>query len=262
MKQYQLLVTALLLSASVAVAQSSTRDIELGIKGGPTFTHGYTTIPGQTVGGIQIPALDNASNGIGIGYSGGIWVRKNFNRFFIQAEASYNRFVLKQIGNITVDVNANPALANGIPVSIQPGLVNATLEVVSESILESVNVPILFGKRWGSLRAYIGPNLIFIQKANATRNTEGYISANPAINFPAATIPATTSTTNLLNVYEAQNLEVKDFTYAAEVGLGFTALRFLDIDLRYAVPVGGVYKDNNIKGFLGIATATLGIKVF
>jgi hypothetical protein len=265
MKLNQLSVAALFtLSASAAFAQTPLPSLELGVKGGATFTHGYTTIPSQTVGSVQVPTLENKSNGIGYGYSGGLWARKNFNKFFLQAEVTYNRFVLKQITDVTLDVNANPALANALPISVKPGLVNATLNVTSESVLESVNIPILVGKRWldGKLRGYIGPNFIFVQKAQATRNTSGRINANAAVNFPETTVPVTTSTTNLLNKYEAQNLEVKDFTYAVELGVGFTPIRFIDVDVRYAVPVGGVYNDANIKGFLGIATVSLGIKVF
>ncbi|MFD2569705.1 outer membrane beta-barrel protein [Spirosoma soli] len=270
MKLSQLSIAALLLvSASAATAQTSVgttpiRSIELGVKGGGTFTHGFTNIPAQSIGSVQVPALENKSNGIGYGYSGGLWARKNFDKFFIQAEVTYNRFVLKQKTDVTLDVNANPALANAIPVSVQPDLLNASLNIVSESVLESVNVPILFGKRWmdGKLRGYIGPNLIFVQKAEANRVNSGQINANAAINFPQTAIPATNSSTNLLNRYEAQNLEVKDFTYAVELGVGFTPINFLDVDVRYAVPVGGVYKDANITGFLGIATVSLGFKVF
>ncbi|WP_018622388.1 outer membrane beta-barrel protein [Spirosoma luteum] len=270
MKTNQFLITALfVLSASAAIAQNSGQSsffsaIEGGVKGGVTFTHGFTTIPGQAVGSVQVPDLENKSNGIGLGYSGGLWARKNFPAFFIQAEVTYNRFVLKQKGVITVDVNANPALANALPVSVQPGLLNATLNVVSESVLEAVDVPILFGKRWmdGKLRGYAGPTFIFVQKATATRNTGGILNANSAVAFPQTDIPATTGTTNLLNRYEAQNLEVKDFTYALELGVGYTPLPFLDVDLRYALPVGGVYKDKGIKGFLGIATLSIGYKLF
>lgn len=264
MKLHQLSFAALLLLGASATAQTNNRSLEIGIKGGATFTHGYTNITGQTVGSVTIPTLYNKNNGIGYGFSGGIWARKNFSRFFIQVEATYNRFVLKQVGPLTVDVNANPALANAIPVSIQPGLVNASLNIVSESTLEAIDVPILFGKRWmnGKLRGYIGPNFIFVQKASATRITSGAINANTTVNFPQTDIPATTTTTNLLNKYDAQNLEVKDFTYAVELGIGYTPIRFLDVDVRYAVPVGGVYKDTSIKGFLGIATVTLGFKVF
>lgn len=259
----------LLLSALTAKAQTtsspySIRAIEFGIKGGGTFTHGYTTIPAQTVNGVQVPGLDNKNNGIGYGYSGGLWLRKNFSSFFIQAEATYNRFVLNQQAAITLDVNANAALANALPISVQPGLLNASLNVVSESVLETVNVPVLFGKRWldGKLRGYAGPNFIFIQKAEATRATSGSINANSAVNFPQTDIPATTGKTNLLNKYEAQNLEVKDFTYALEVGIGYSPVRFLNVDVRYAAPVGGLYKDANIKGFLGMATVSLGFKLF
>lgn len=264
MKLSQLSIAALLLLSTAAIAQNSVRPFEFGIKGGGTFTHGYTTIPGQTVGSIQVPNLENKNNGIGYGYSGGLWARKNFNNFFIQAEVTYNRFVLKQVGVITVDVNANPALANALPVSVQPGILNATLNIVSESVLEAVDVPVLFGKRWmgGKLRGYAGPNFIFIQKAEATRTTSGVLNANSSVAFPKTDIPATTGKTNLLNKYEAQNLEVKDFTYALEVGVGYTPVPFLDVDLRYAAPVGGVYKDTGIKGFLGIATLSLGFKVF
>lgn len=265
MKLSQLAFAALLLvSTSAAIAQNTIRPFEFGIKGGGTFTHGYTTIPGQAVGSVQVPNLENKNNGIGYGYSGGLWARKNFSNFFIQAEVTYNRFVLKQVGIITVDVNANPVLANALPVSVQPGLLNATLNVVSESVLEAVDVPVLFGKRWmgGKLRGYAGPNFIFIQKAEATRTTSGVLNANSSVAFPKTDIPATTGKTNLLNKYEAQNLEVKDFTYALEVGVGYTPVPFLDVDLRYAAPVGGVYKDTGIKGFLGIATLSLGFKVF
>ncbi len=213
---------------------------------------------------MQVPNLKNESNGIGMGYSGGLWARKNYPAFFIQAEVTYNRFVLKQKGTITVDVNANPALANALPVSVQPGLLNATLNVVSESVLEAVAVPILLGKRWmdGKLRGYAGPNLIFVQKATATRNTAGVLNANSAVAFPQMDIPATTSSTNLLNSYEAKNLEVRDFTYALSLGAGYTPLPFLDVDLRYTLPVGGLYKDKGITGFLGLATLSIGYKLF
>lgn len=263
MKVSQLSIAALfLISMSTAIAQ--TRPFEFGIKGGATFTHGFTKVPAQTIGSVQVPALENKNNGIGYGYSGGLWARKNFNTFFIQAEVTYNRFVLKQKTAVTLDVNANPALANALPVTVQPGLVNASLNATSESILEAVDVPILFGKRWmgGKLRGYAGPNFIFVQKATLDRTTAGVINANSTVNFPQTTIPASSASTNLLNKYEAQNLEVKDFTYAVELGVGYSPIPLLDVDFRYAVPVGGVYKDSNITGFLGIATVTLGFKLF
>jgi hypothetical protein len=263
MKLSQFSIAALLLlSASAAVAQ--TRPFEFGIKGGATFTHGFTNVPAQSIGSVQVPALENKNNGIGYGYSGGLWARKNFNNFFIQAEVTYNRFVLKQKTAVTLDVNANALIANALPISVQPGLINASLNATSESILEAVDVPILFGKRWmgGKLRGYVGPNFIFVQKAQLNRITAGVINANSTVNFPQTDIPATSGTTNLLNKYDAQNLEVKDFTYAVELGVGYSPVPFLDVDVRYAVPVGGVYKDSNITGFLGIATVSLGFRVF
>lgn len=263
MKLSQLSIAALLL-VSMSTAMAQTRPFEFGIKGGATFTHGFTKVPAQTIGSVQVPNLENQNNGIGYGYSGGLWARKNFNTFFIQAEVTYNRFVLKQKTAVTLDVNANATLANALPITIQPGLVNASLNATSESILEAVDVPILFGKRWmgGKLRGYAGPNFIFVQKATLDRTTAGIINANSTVNFPQTTIPSSSASTNLLNKYEAQNLEVKDFTYAVELGVGYSPIPLLDVDFRYAVPVGGVYKDSNITGFLGIATVTLGFKVF
>lgn len=240
------------------------RPVEFGIKGGATFTHGFTNIPAQSVSGVDVPALQNKSNGIGYGYSGGLWARKNFSNFFIQAEVTYNRFVLKQKTAVTLDVNANAALANALPISVQPGLLNASLNIVSESVLEAVNVPILVGKRWlgGKLRGYGGPSFLFVQKAEVTRNTSGVINANSAVSFPQTDIPANVGTTDLRNKYEAQNLEVKDFTYALALGVGYSPVSFLDVDVRYTVPVGGIYKDVKVTGLLGIATVSLGFKVF
>ncbi len=265
MKLSQLSLAALLIvSTSAVMAQTSVRPFEFGIKGGATLTHGFTNVPAQAIGSVQVPALENKNNGIGYGYSGGLWLRKNFNSFFIQAEVTYNRFVLKQKTAVTLDVNANTTLANALPISVQPGLLNASLNATSESVLEAVDVPILFGKRWmgGKLRGYVGPNFIFVQKATLSRTTSGIINANPAVSFPQTDIPASSATTNLLNKYAATNLEVKDFTYAVELGVGYTPIPFLDVDVRYAVPVGGVYKDSNITGFLGIATVSLGFKIF
>lgn len=269
MKLHQFSIFILLLASTLsAVAQRQTtagsrRSLDFGIKGGGTLTHGFTNIPAQVVNGVQIPAVENKSNGVGFGYSGGVWVRKNFPSFFIQAEATYNRFVLKQKTDVILDVNANPTLSNALPISVQPGLLSASLNAVSESVLESVDVPVLIGKRWmnGRLRTYAGPNFIFVQKAQITRTTSGQINANPNISFPQVSIPASTGTTDLRNKYVAQYLEVKDFTYALELGIGFTPINFLDIDVRYAVPVGGIYKDTKITGFLGIATVSLGFKV-
>lgn len=260
------MVAVLLLSAVTAPAQTPMLGLDVGIKGGATFTHGFTNIPAQRVGtsGIEVPALNNKSNGIGFGYSGGLWARKNFNAFFIQAEVTYNRFVLKQKTDVTLDVNANPAIANALPISVLPGVLNASLNITSESILEAIDVPILFGKRFmgGRVRAYAGPNFIFVQKAEANRVNAGQLNGNAAVGFPQTPIPASGGTTNLLNKYEAGNLEVKDLTYALELGVGFSPVRFLDVDVRYALPVGGVYNDNNITGFLGIATVSVGYKIF
>lgn len=266
------IVAALLLTSTAVLAQSPSqspiRSIEVGLKGGPTFVHGYTTIPAQPTGiaGVTIPQIDNKRNGTGVGYTGGAFVRFNsYNRKgFVQVELTYNRYLLKQKTNITLDVNAEPSLAAQLPISFAPGLLNATVDITSESSIESFNVPVLFGRRLlnNKLRAYMGPTLIFVNKSQAVRSTVGQVNPNAAIGFAAAiVIPPTPETTNLLSVREAANLEVKRFTWALEVGLGVSPLSWLDLDVRYAVPAGGVYKDTNIKGYLGIASITAGIKL-
>ncbi|MEZ0483661.1 outer membrane beta-barrel protein [Fibrella aquatica] len=265
-------LSAALLTTTVTLAQttfsSSIRSIEVGLKGGPTFVHGYTTIPAQPTGiaGVQIPQIENIRNGTGVGYTGGAFVRfNNYRRKgYVQVEMTYNRYVLKQRTNLTLDVNANPSLAARLPVSFAPGLLNATVNITSESSIESFNVPVLFGRRLlkDRLRAYMGPTLLFVNKSQAIRNTEGQVNPNTTIGFATAVpIPVTTETTNLLSPREAANLEVKRFSWALEAGLGVSPLRWLDIDVRYAVPAGGVYRDTAIEGFLGIATVTAGIKL-
>jgi len=239
--------------------------LEVGIKAGGTFSHGYTTIAPQpgAFEGVTVPEVNNKSNGVGTGYSAGIWARKNFQSIFLQAEVSYNRFLLKQKTNVPqLDVNASTTLSSRLPVSIAPGLVFATLNATSESVLESINVPLLVGKRWldGRLRVYGGPNLLFVQKAEATRTSSGQINGNAAIGFPDVPIPASTETSNLMS-QRAGILEVKNFTYAAEVGVGTTLLNSLDVDLRYALPVGGIYRSTDITGFLGIATLSVGYRL-
>ncbi len=264
--RYLPLTAALLFTVTVASAQFSFKDIHVGIKGGGTATHGNTTIPAQPTGidNVQVPKLDNKNNGIGYGYSAGLFARKDMRKGFIQAEVTYNRFVLKQKTDVTLDVNANPALSNALPVSFAPGVLNASLNVTSESALESINVPIMIGRRIldGKVRAYFGPNFIFVTSAQAIRNTGGQINANNTIGFATVPIPTSPTTTNLLNKYDAGVLEVKDFTYAADFGLGISPIKNLDLDLRYAIPVGKVYKDKNIGGYLGIATLTLGYRIF
>ena len=254
------------MNATAAIAQTPTKGIEFGIKGGATVTHGFTNIPAQTAGtlGVEVPAFKNKSNGIGLGYSGGLWARKNINSFFVQAEVTYNRFVLKQKTDVTVDVNANAAIASALPVSVIPGLLTASLNITSESVLETVNVPILFGKRFmdGRLRAYAGPSVIFIWKAKANRVNAGRLNANPAIGFPETPIPASGGTTNLLNKFEARNLEVNDITYGLELGAGFSPINRVAVDVRYTLPVGGLYNDRKITGFLGFATVSLAYTIF
>ena len=115
MNQKSYILAGLLLASGATMAQLPERPIEVGLKGGATFVHGFTTIPAQptSIVGVQVPQIDNKNNGIGMGYSAGAFVRFNkYNRKgYVQIELTYNRYLLKQKTNLTLDVNANPALA-------------------------------------------------------------------------------------------------------------------------------------------------------
>ncbi|MGF7216394.1 hypothetical protein GGR92_002559 [Spirosoma lacussanchae] len=258
MKQVQLTALVLLIGSTLAMGQQK---LEGGIKGGPTFTHGYTTIPSIPLSAnVAIPQLDNKSNGIGTGYSFGIWGRQNFDRFYVQVEVDYNQFILKQKANLTIPAGLAAVLSGlSLPPAV-PAQTPATVNITSTSTLESFNIPILFGKRWsdGKVRAFVGPNLLFTRKAEAKRNTTATIAG---LTFNAPETTSDLKNPNPQNPSE-RALEVKSFTYAAEVGVGYTFLNRLDLDARYALPVGGVYKDKNIKGYLGIATLSLGLRLF
>lgn len=258
MNKLQVITAALLLSASATMAQNQ---FEGGIKGGVTLTHGYTTVPPVALSPtISLPQLDNKTNGIGTGYSGGVWVRKNFSKLYVQVEVDYNRFILKQKTDFSVPAGVAAILAGiSLPAQVPPQT-PANINFVSESVLESINVPILLGRKFcdGNFRVFGGPNLLFTRKAEAKRNTTASIGTS---SFSPAE-----STSDLLNPNPSSALEkalqVMNFTVAAEVGVGYTFLRRFDLDARYAVPVGGVYKDKDIKGFLGIGTVSLGIRLF
>ncbi|RIV18995.1 PorT family protein [Fibrisoma montanum] len=255
-------IFALVCCSTVGLAQEP---FEAGVKGGATFTHGYTRIPAVTVpvsasASVTIPQLNNDNNGIGTSYSYGLWARKNYDRFFIQVEADFNSFLLKQQTNLNVPAALAFTIARQPRPSIIPAETPTAVTIISESTLQSINIPILFGRRWvnGKIRGYLGPNLLFTTRAEVRRNTSATIGG------ATITVPETTTdlkNPNLQNPTEAQ-LKVKAFTFAGEIGVGYTILNRIDLDARYAVPVGGVYENKAITGYLGIATVTLGYRLF
>jgi Outer membrane protein beta-barrel domain len=258
-----------------ALAQPRQPLLEFGVKAGGTFTNGHTSVATQDLGpNGKVPELTNKANGIGTGYTGGLWVRRNFDGFFLQTEATYNRFVLNQKTNTTtLDVKAVGALAGdlvpaafaSILQSLPLGTLSATLDINSVSNLESVNVPILVGKQFANnrFRVYAGPSFWFVRKAEINRDVTGQVNAAPAVSpLLANPYPLTsTGTTDLLNPDIAGTLAIKTFTYALDIGAGLTVFRRFDVDVRLTGPVGGVYKSKDIKGFGGSAIVTLGYRI-
>ena len=265
-------VTIVLLG-SLARAQTALPALELGLKAGGTFTTGQTTVPTQDLGANgKIPELNNKRNGIGTGYTGGLWVRRNFNGFFLQTEATYNRFVLNQKTNTTVDVKAIgtlagdlvPAAFTSILQALPAGQLSATLDINTVSTLQTVTVPVLVGKRFANerVRLYAGPSLWFVTKAEVNRDVTGQVNPNASIPQLANGFPLTSTGTTDLLTDAAGTLRVKPFTYALEIGAGATLFSRLDLDLRVTAPVGGIYKNKNIKGFGGAAIVTVGYRIF
>lgn len=258
MKRIQFTALVFLASMVSALAQG---DFEGGVKGGATFTHGYTTIPSVPLSAtLSIPQLNNKNNGIGTGYSFGIWGRQNFSKFFLQVEVDYNKFLLKQKTDFSVPAAVAAVLAGQPLPSAIPASTPTNINTISESTLESVNIPILIGKKWfgGKFRAFLGPNLLFTTKAEAKRTSTATV-----LSFSIPT-PETTSDLKNPNPQSPTEsiLKVKSFTYAAEIGVGYTFFRRLDLDVRYAAPVGGIYQNKDITGYLGIATVSLGLHLF
>ena len=273
MKSLIINLLAIVLFSPLAHAQNTLPSLELGLKAGGTFTDGYTTVPAQDLGSNgKIPELNNKRNGIGTGYTGGIWVRRNFNGFFLQAEANYNRYVLNQRTNATVDVKALGTLAGElVPAAFTPilqalpaGQLSATLDINTVSTLQTVTVPVLIGKRFANerVRLYAGPSFWFVTRAEVSRDVTGQVNPNASIPQLANGFPlSSTGTTDLLTD-TAGVLRAKPFTYALEAGAGATLFSRVDLDLRVTAPVGGIYKNKDIKGFGGAALVTVSYRIF
>lgn len=251
-----------LLVAITAQAQST---IESGIRGGATFTHGYTVIPTQPIApGLEVPRIRNSNNGIGVGFLGSIWIRKKFDRFFIQAEVNYSSLFLKQKAPIDrIDVAAATEFGVNLPISLPPGTLFARLNTTSEPTLTSITVPVFIGKQGqeGRWRVYGGPTFLFTQKAEAARTAAGTVGANASINFPGYTITNITDQVDLTDPEQAGILQVKNFNFGIELGAGITLLKRLEVDVRYGLPVGGVFNNSGITGFIGYATLAVGYKL-
>lgn len=257
MRRLQLIGLALLAGSITALAQGN---IDVGVRGGATFTHGHTTVPAISITAGTIPQLNNKNNGIGMGYSTGIWGRKNFTNFFIQVEADYDRFVLKQKTDFSVSAAVAASLAGqSLPAQI-PSSTPTAINIISESMVESVTVPVLFGKTWadGKIRAYIGPDIQFLTKAQIKRTLSASI-----LSFSFSVPETTTDLKNPDSQSFTDNIiQVKSITYGGIIGVGYTFFRRFDLDARYAAPVGGIYKNKDITGYLGIASLSLGVRLF
>ncbi|WP_299462462.1 outer membrane beta-barrel protein [uncultured Microscilla sp.] len=236
MKKGLLLIALVCLTASVSFSQG----ISVGLRGGLTLTSGNTTFPANASQGRPVE-FKNESDGLGTGFTIGGMARINFAGLFLQGELNYAQFKLKQKNNQTYTVT---------PASL-------TNNIKSESTLSAFNIPILVGTKLGPLRAYIGPSFLFVTNAEQ-KNTGEVVTSVGGV---AINTTSVSSTQDLLTS-EAGDFEVKPLIIAVEAGVGIGLPFGLEADLRYAIPaITGVYKNSDVKGFLGILSLSVGYRL-
>ncbi|MFC5411194.1 outer membrane beta-barrel protein [Larkinella bovis] len=256
-------IAGLLVLVAVQIRAQGT--LEGGVRGGGTLTHGHTILPAQTLSpGLEMPRIRNTSNGIGVGYLGGVWIRKNFDRFFLQAELSFSSLMLKQKASIDrIDILAASEFGVNLPLTIPPKTLYASLNATSDPRINSFYIPVFIGKKGpGDLwRLYGGPYLMITQQAEASRTASGRVEPNASIGFPGYTVTNIQDKVDLTNPDQAGMLQVKPLNFGVEFGAGMTFLKRLEVDLRYGLPVGGVFNERGITGFIGYATLAVGYKL-
>ncbi|HAS40516.1 MAG TPA: PorT family protein [Microscillaceae bacterium] len=244
MKKLLSLTFAVLFSASLAFSQG----IAIGLRGGLTLTSGNTNLPVQSNRVPPLPEIKNEGDGQGAGFAVGAFARFKLAGFFLQGEVNYTRFLLKQKSSTDFD-SPTPL-----------GTATATLATKTETTLDAINIPILFGKSFagGLVRAYLGPSFIIATKAEQ----QGDFTSSASFGGVVISAPTTTNLTQDLLTEDAGVIEVKPLIIAIEVGAGLSLPMGLDIDLRYGVPaITGVYKNSDVSGFLGILSLSVGYRL-
>ncbi|EAY32043.1 hypothetical protein M23134_02072 [Microscilla marina ATCC 23134] len=232
------------MTAGVVFSQNNNegneKGISIGLRGGITLTGGNTTFPANTSQGRPVE-FKNDQDGMGLGYVFGGTARINFGGLFLQSELNYGQFKLKQ-------KNAQTFSAGGASV---------TNNINSVSTMDAFNIPILLGTKLGPLRAYVGPSFIFVTRAE--QKTTGTVNSQlGGVDLPSI---SSEGTQDLLSS-DAGDFEVRPFIIAVEAGIGMTLPMGLEADLRYSVPaITGVYKNNDVKGFLGILSLSVGFRL-
>jgi len=242
----------------LAMAISSTlygQGFEFGLKAGVTGTSGTTKLPETSgvVNNIKTTAMASTANPNGMGYNflAGLYGKVNLPLgFFVMGEAQYAQFTLPQKAE-----NVEIKFSNSGNISY------TSVDVVSQ--LNGVNVPIFFGKQFFAkvLRVYVGPNFLFVTKAEQKRTFNGG-TASPGFSSGLKT----ETTENLMENTElpVADRKVLSTIIGLEAGVGVTIpIVGIGVDLRYSVPViSGVYQNNDISGFLGITTLSLSYRLF
>lgn len=273
----KLLFTLLIcLLAEFTIAQ---KKVILALRGGATFTNSTSTLPAHRMrNGFNAPETTYHSDGLGLGAVAGVLGRVHLGGFFVQIEANYLRFAMKQHARFVVDLSEeasaqlnNLAGRNGAVVATRVTLPANT--VVGSGYLETintidaVNVPIMVGKSFGNLRVYGGPSVLFVSTSEQVFR-EGKVSATKELEHPDLTDPRSVTVHSYvaLNSLNAIDKKIDDgyslrrITVGAEVGAGVTLPMGLELDLRYTMPVT-LHHQTQVKGFVGITSLTLGVHV-
>ncbi|WP_299456840.1 porin family protein [uncultured Microscilla sp.] len=241
MRKGLLIIALICMTAGVVFSQNNDeKGISIGLRGGITLTGGNTTFPANTSQGRPVE-FKNDQDGMGLGYVFGGVARINFGGLFLQSELNYGQFRLNQKNTQTYSA----------------GSASLTNNIRTTSTMDAFNIPILLGTKVGALRAYAGPSFIFVTRAQ--QETTGEVSSQIGdVNLPSIN---SEGTQNLLSS-DAGDFEVRPFIIGVEAGVGFTLPMGLEADLRYSMPViTGVYKNNDVKGFMGILSLSVGFRL-
>ena len=145
MKRSLICICLSCLSCLLLQAQSSSRQINFGVKGG--FNSSLFLIPHFTVNGVD---MDEVQNNYKIGYFGSVFMRINFGRHFLQPEISYNIS--------RCNITFNKPLPEGAPEGMLPEQADI------KSSIHSIDIPVIYGFNFikegpYSLGAFAGPKI-------------------------------------------------------------------------------------------------------
>ncbi|GAB4019848.1 hypothetical protein GCM10028808_59020 [Spirosoma migulaei] len=243
---------------AACLAQISSERIDLGIRAGGLLAGGYASIPVQ-YSFISNNQLQGQSNGHTVGYIVGLFtqLKTKDQRNYLQVDVLAISTPLKQRTTIPVSVDKAVTSLLGIPAVLVPNGASTTVDAASEPSLKAIEVPILLGRYFFNNRFRIsaGPSLLFYYQADLIRNVSGQMSLDLAnLKF---SIPVNNALVQQLKLDEVFDLKPKPISWGINAEVGAAIRPFLDVNVRYGVPVGGIFQKSGITGYLGMVSVAV-----